>query len=175
MPYNRNDTGLTKNEFLKQVCRWADSSSTQTAAKWLDAIYEVIVRELYYNGSCRVPELGTFGLEHLDEYYQTQEDKSGKKNIYRVPERDIPTFVPNDEFINDVNMQGVTKKFRKRMKAGKVTRQDYLRQLRAESVDAFGSLQEQRVEQAKENFQKLLKEKRKNTKGKVEPEVDEED
>ena len=170
-----NNLALTNKEFFKQACRWADVTSTQTAAKYWDAFVEVIIREIYYNGTCRVPYLGTFSTRTVGESLQKQTGPDGKEVIYRVPEREVPVFTPHDDFINDINMQGVTKTYRKRLKAGTLTQRDWERQIRAESMNVVGTLSEERIEASKEKFKELLEEKKKKHKGKVEPEEDEED
>ncbi len=162
--------GLTNKEFYKQSCRWADVTSIQTAAKWWSAFAEVIIRELYYNGTCRLPLLGTFSTRTVGEALQKQIGPEGKPVIYRVPERQVPIFTPADDFINDINCQGVTKAYRKRLKSGTLTQRDWERQIRAESMNVSGTLSEERIEASKEKFKLLLKEKKTKCKGKVENE-----
>lgn len=154
---------VTNKEFFKQACRWKDSTSIQTAAEWWGAFQEVIIREVFYNGSCRVPGLGTFTVTEEPSYYQTQKGPNGKTMTYLVQGRIRPNFTPEDDFINDINMQGVTKKYRKRLKEGALTERDYARQVRADSLAASACVDEmveQRREKAQKEFQKLLKTKR---------------
>lgn len=154
---------ITNKEFFKQACRWKDSASTQTAGEWWSAFLEVIVREVFYNGKCRVPGLGTFTVRQEDGYTQTQRMKNGKIVSYKVPPRVYPLFAPEDDFINDINMQGVTKAYRKRLKAGELKARDYERELRAETVkmvDIVDDMVEQRREKAQAELQELLKTKR---------------
>ena len=172
--YDIPDMGLTDKEFYTQACRWANASTLSTAVKWWQAFVEVIIREEYYNGTCRVPLLGTFNTRTVDEAIQKQTDVNGKTVYYRVPERNVPQFTPSDGFINDINMQGVTKAYRKRLKKNQLTQRDWERHFRAESCDLYDNLSEERVEQAKEKFQEKLIEKKKKFNKKVEPE-DEED
>lgn len=153
----------TNKEFFKQACRWKDSTSIQTAAEWWSAFQEVIIREVFYNGCCRVPGLGTFTIKEEESHYTKQRMPNGKEVTYLVPGRIIPIFTPEDDFINDVNMQGVTKKYRKRLKQGALTERDYTRQVRADSLAASACVDEmveQRREKAQQEFQKLLKTKR---------------
>lgn len=154
---------VTNKEFFKQACRWKDSSSIQTAAEWWSAFQEVIIREIFYNGCCRVPGLGTFTVTEEPSHYQTQKMSSGKTMTYLVPGRIKPDFTPEDDFINDINMQGVTKKYRRRLKEGSLTERDYARQIRADSLAASACVDEmveQRRESARKEFQKLLELKR---------------
>lgn len=163
-----NNGALTDKEFLKQACRWADATSVTTASKWWWAFVEVIIRELYYNGSCRIPGLGTFTTKKMGEKIQIQKGLGGREVTYKVPEREVPVFVPHSDMIDDINMQGVTKHYRKKLKAGELTKRDYARQARAESLGVLGSLSEERMEASKEKFIELLEEKKKKTKGKIE-------
>lgn len=155
---------LTNKEFFKQACRWKDSTSIQTAAEWWGAFQEVIIREVFYNGSCRVPGLGIFTVTEEPSYYQTQKTPNGKTMTYLVQSRIKPNFTPEDDFINDINMQGVTKKYRRRLKEGALNERDYARQVRADSLAASACVDEmveQRREKAQKEFQKLLNTKRK--------------
>lgn len=176
MTTNNNNRELTNKEFYLEACRFADSKSAATAKKWWQAFVEVIVRQLYFNNSCSVPYLGVFGLKYLPQQTQTQKSPDGDGVVvYEVPERNIPIFSPNDSFVNDVNMIGVTKAFRKRQKKNKLTQRDHLRQQRSEMLGAEGSLSEAHLEAAKARFLETLKEKAANTKGKVIEDDDDED
>lgn len=153
----------TNKEFFKQACRWKDTTSIQTAAEWWSAFQEVIIREVFYNGCCRVPGIGTFTIKEEESHYMKQRMPNGKEVTYLVPGRIVPIFTPEDDFINDVNMQGVTKQYRKRLKKGALTERDYTRQIRADSLAAGACVDEiieQRRESAKKEFQKLLEKKR---------------
>ena len=156
---------VTNKEFFKQACRWKDSVSVQTAAEWLAAFQEVIIREIFYNGVCRVPGLGTFMIKEEESHYQKQRMPNGKEMTYLIPGRITPIFTPEDDFINDINMQGVTRKYRQRLKQGSLSERDYARQIRADSLAASACVDEmieQRRETAKKEFQKLLDKKRKD-------------
>lgn len=167
-----NNFYLTDKEFYKLMARYADVSNLQTVSKYWQAAVEVIIRELYINGTCRVPFLGTFSTKKYGEQIQIQKGPDGKEIIYRVPEREIPIFTPHDDMINDVNMCGVTKRYRKRLKAGTLTQRDYMRQIRAETLNVNGSLSEERLEASKIKFKELLNEKKNKIKGKVDKEDD---
>ena len=164
---------LTDKEFFKQMARFADVSSLETVQKYWYAACEVIIRELFYNGTCRVPGLGTFSTRKVGEQVQIQKGPDGKEAVYKVPEREVPIFTPHDDMINDINMQGVTKAYRRRLKAGALTQRDYERQVRAEALGVVGSLSEERITASKEKFKKMLDEKKKKIKGKVDLKEDE--
>ncbi len=155
---------VTNKEFFKQACRWKDCNTIQTAADWWSAFQEVIIREVFYNGCCRVPGIGTFTVREEEEKLQTQKMVNGKIVSYKVPARVYPLFTPEDDFINDINMQGVTKMYRKRLKKGELKARDYERELRAESLtmmDVMDDMIEQRREKAQQELQELLESKRK--------------
>lgn len=167
------NTTLTDKEFFTQMARFADVNSLQTVQKYWYAACEVIIRELFYNGTCRVPGLGTFSTRKVGEQIQIQKGPEGREVVYRVPEREVPVFTPHDDMINDINMQGVTKQYRKRLKAGTLTQRDYERQVRAEALGVIGSLSEERIEASKKKFKEMLDEKKKKIKGKVDLTEDE--
>lgn len=169
------DYALTDKEFFIQACRWADAKNIKTASAWWDAFVEVIVREMFYTGACKLPNLGVLSCRQIAESLQVQKGPNGEEMVYRVPERYVPSiFVPDDGFINDVNMQGITKAYRRRLKAGQLTQRDWERQMRADALNVEGALSKPQIEKAQEEFKELLKEKKKKTKGKVEPEDDDE-
>ena len=164
---------LTDKEFFTQMARFADVNDPRTCAKYWYAACEVIIRELFYNGTCRVPTLGTFTTKHIGESIQVQKGIDGKQVVYQVPPRDVPEFTPHDDMINDINMHGVTKQYRKRLKAGKLSKRDYERQVRAEILNVDGNLTEKRLEDSKQKFNEMLKEKKERFKGKVDLKEDE--
>ena len=104
---------------------------------------------------------------------QIQKGPNGKEIVYRVPEREVPIFTPHDDMINDINMQGVTKAYRRRLKAGTLTQRDYERQVRAEALGVVGSLSEERINASKDKFKEMLNEKKRKIKGKVDLTEDE--
>lgn len=171
-----NNYSLTDKEFFTQACRWADAKNLKTAANWWDAFVEVIVREIFYTGTCRLPNIGTIHCKIIAESLQVQKTPQGREVVYRVPERMLPNiFVPEDHFVNDVNMQGITKQFRKRLKKGMLTQRDWERQARAESLNIEGSLSKERIEKAQAEFKELLENKKKKFKGKAVAENDEDE
>lgn len=165
---------VTNKEFFTQACRWKDSKSVQTAAEWWAAFQEVIIREIFYNGACRVPGLGTFTIVEEEEKIQKQTASNGKTIVYRVPARIMPIFKAEDDFINDVNMQGVTKAYRKRLKSNMLTERDLVRDIRAtEMNDVVQDMMAERKESAQAEFQELLKQKRDAKKGDKKDELSE--
>lgn len=154
---------MTNKEFFTQACRWKDSSSVRTAAEWWAAFQEVIIREIFYNGVCRVPGLGKFIIQEFESSYKKSMNAKGKTVTYYVPARIKPVFIPEDDFINDINMSGVTKSYRKRLKNKKLIQRDFERELRAEALNVDATLEEMMIarrKKSKENFQKLLQSKR---------------
>ena len=101
-------------ELYRLVARELDCTA-QTARKYVDAIVEVIAKEVYLSGTCRVPNLGIFDAQHIDEKIQKQVH-DGEVFEYIMPEHVKPIFTPCDTFINDCNMKGVTKLYRRRAK-----------------------------------------------------------
>ena len=75
--------------------------------------------------------------------------------------------------INDVNMQGVTKKYRKRVKNNQLTYRDIARQERAKKLGVFGSIAEDRVNASKASFKEMLEQRKAEKEKMKEGEVDE--
>ena len=162
MPYDTGDN--TDKEFYAGVARLLNVKPETVKRYWVEGFNEFIVRQIYFKGSCRLPYMGRFGIKKIAESIQKQTDGNGGTVVYRVPERYVPVFYPHDTMVNDINMQGVTKQYRLRYKKGALTERDYRRQLRAESVNAEGSLLEEQVEAAKEKFHSYLRDKKKQQK-----------
>lgn len=155
---------MTNKEFFQQVARFKESQP-KTAAEWWAAIQEVIVRQVFYEGSCRLPGIGLFTIEEEPEKTSKQ-TLNGKTVVYKVPARIKPVFHAEDDFINDINMSGVTKQYRKRLKANALTYRDVERELRAADVgEVVQDMMAERKERAKVEFQELLKKKRDAKKG----------
>lgn len=164
---------LTDKEFFKEACRWKGSESEKSAATWWSAFVEVIIHELFVKGLCRMPGIGAFTVELKESKTFNQPLPGGGYAKYTAPARIIPIFTPQDDFINDINMQGVTKAYRKRLRKGELKSRDYERELRAEAMQALANVEEmlaEKKEEAQVSFQKLLMEKRqknKETKSKI--------
>lgn len=160
MPYGNSDKNTGK-ELYADIARILDVSIKTVKRYIVDGFYEAVVRRLYLQRSCTIPNLGTFTLVHEPESYQRQMNENGEEVIYKVPARDKPIFTPHDTFINDVNYMGVTKAYRKRAKKNQLTAMDYRRQQRAAELGEYGSKAQDRIEQSKENFKELLEKKKK--------------
>lgn len=160
MENNVKCPALTSKEFYTKACRYADSTSTETAKKWWRAFNEVFVHELYHNHTCRLPDVGTFDVRVVEESIQRQVAPGGELMVYRVPERIVPTFTPHDTFINDVNYAIVTKAGRKREKRDVVTKRDQDRKCRAEADGVSDiPMTPEEIELSKARFASILKNK----------------
>lgn len=155
MPYN-NSNKQTDKEFYAGVARMLGVSPATVKKYWVEGFYEYFVRTEYLTGVCRFPKLGTFGLRRVAESFQVQRNVEGEEVVYRVPERDVPIFTPHDTAINDVNMMGVTKPYRKRKSKNVLTEDDYKRQQRAEILGVHGSLSKERIEASEKEFGEFL-------------------
>ena len=145
-------------ELYRLVARELDCTA-QTARNYLDAIVEVIAKEVYLSGTCRVPNLGTFDAQHIDEKIQNQEH-DGELFEYRLHEHVKPIFAPCDTFINDCNMKGVTKLYRRRAKNKQLTVRDLQRIAKAEAIERLKKVSDETKEAAQVDFAEKLKEKR---------------
>lgn len=158
---------LSDKEFYTLMARYADVTNLSTVEKYYKAMVETVIREMIINHTCRLPLLGTFNVREINESFQIQRGKDGKEKMYKVPARIVPTFIPHDDFINDINMIAVTKKGRRRVRNGDLTERDYLRQVRSESMGMVGCLSEERIEMSRKKFKELLQDKKNKIKGKV--------
>lgn len=149
---------MTDKEFYTKVARWKDCSP-KTAREWWDAFTEELIHEIYIYGSCSLPNIGLFYLEHKDASIQNQTDSNGKHHTYIVPAREYPRFQPDDDFINDCNMSGVTKSYRRRLKKNILNARDQLREQRIAYFDGVKVSEEEKMETIKSNFADMLKEK----------------
>ena len=142
--------------FYLEACRFADSKSASTAAKWWAAFNEVIIRHLFYEGEINTPLFGKFKIKRIKESKQVQKDAEGKSVLYTIPAHDIPAFIPSDNFINDVNMSGITKAYRKRRRKDCLTERDYLRELRAGALGITDVGSKEIKQEAQAAFQQKL-------------------
>ena len=145
-------------ELYRLVARELDCTA-QTARKYVDAIVEVIAKEVYLSGTCRVPNLGIFDAQHIDEKIQKQVH-DGEVFEYIMPEHVKPIFTPCDTFINDCNMKGVTKMYRRRAKNKQLTVRDLQRIAKAEAIERLKKVSDETKEAAQVEFAEKLKEKR---------------
>lgn len=173
MAYNGH---LSDKEFYEAICRWADSTNTQTASKWWNAAMEVIIRNVYLTGSCRVPGLGAIVTKEVEETFQKQIDPTtGQQVVYRVPARVLPQLIASDDFVDDINMEGVTKAYRKRLKKNQLSIRDYEREVRAQAMKVDKFVPQAQVEEAQEKFKGLLKQKVAKNKAKLSKNKDEDE
>lgn len=170
MPYN-NSSSLTDKEFYTGVSRFLGVTPS-TAKRYLeDGFYEFIIRELITKQSCRIPLLGMIKLEYKEGGISTQM-KNGEQVMYEIPARYLPIFVPHDIMVNDVNIHGVTKKFRKRQKNNQLNEADYRRQLRRkemcldeeDAVETYRQLMEKKKEKFREDLERKVSESKDNGK-----------
>ena len=131
-----NYKGLTDKEFYAAAAQWADMYDKQRMERYTKALAEVIIHELCFVGELRVPYLGMFAVQKYKGYEYTTKDFGGKPRKVRVPDRQIPIFVPCDSLINDVNSEYATKEFKRRENRGTMSWRDYTRELRHEMWDA---------------------------------------
>ena len=130
-----NSDEIRKEEFYLESARWMDTTDIRKVQKCWDAFVETITRELFFRGKCVVPFIGTFYTRHIKEGVHKTHDQEGYEMYYYVPDHDMPAFRPCDSFINDINMQGVTKKFRTRLKQNKLNLRDRQRITKKEAME----------------------------------------
>ena len=134
------DTVLTKTQYEEESTPvfklWARLANTRPSVvqKYYESWYETIVRELYTGGSVYLPKMGWIFLKEYTSGAQKQIQPDGTYKYYEVEPRDIPAFRPENDFINDINMKGVTQSWRWRQKHGKPTWRDKERERRAAEI-----------------------------------------
>lgn len=153
-------------DFYLRVARNRNASD-RTVREWWLSFYDQILTLLFVTGKCTLPMIGTIVLVEKEEQIQKQVDSNGEEHLYLVPARSYPVLYVEDDFINDVNMQGVTKSYRKRLRRGALTQRDYLRIQRAENMNVSPVDTARKIEEAsKEKFAKTLKKKKEELDGK---------
>ena len=150
---------MTDREFYMSASRILDCSP-QTVQKYWEGIAEAIVRNVYFLEECKLPGIGILRVRHFDAYAQKQTSPSGGVVVYQVPEHNTPHFTPSDNFVNDINMGGVTKQYRRRVKANKLTKHDLARIAKAEEYERLKSVKEEDKRKAEDNFKELLARKK---------------
>lgn len=128
--------------------------SPQTAKKYWMGFVDTIVHMLHFDGRCQMPSVGTFELKEVPSWTGMAKDDNGE-----LVERTIPawfkiTYRSNDDFINNVNGRGVTKKYRKRVRDRKLTPNDLKLITQAEiertAKRTLEQMQNERIEKAKQ-------------------------
>lgn len=149
-----------EEKMYEGMCRWIGGCNRNTAMRNYYAIVQYIAHELYINGKCQLPNLGTFTTEYIKGEIEELELENGRTVKKKMPDRIIPIFCPEDDFINDINLQGVTKKYRERLKRNELTEHDYERMMKAEEIASLVEPTEEKIEETKRDFKEFL-EKRK--------------
>lgn len=147
-------------EFFTMASRM-NGTTPATAKQWWNCFYETILRDLFVSGQCYLPKIGHFVLEERKGGIQKQKQKDGTYKYYEVPTIDKPVLYPEDEFVDDVNMMGVTKTYRRRVKKQMITARDREREQRARQFLGI-DYEEAEIEERKqadisrENFDEFL-------------------
>ena len=127
--------------------------SPQTAKKYWMGFVDTIIHILHFDGKCQMPSVGTFTLEELPERRVMAKNEQGE-----LVERINPAWFKilykyNEDFLNNVNGRGVTKKYRRRVRERKLTPNDLklITQAEAERTAkrTLKQMQDERIEQAK--------------------------
>lgn len=128
--------------------------SPQTAKKYWMCFVDTIIHMLHFDGKCQMPSVGQFYLQEMPEQRVV-----GKNNDGELVERVNPKWYKilykyNEDFLNNVNGRGVTKKYRKRVRDRKLTPNDLklITQAEAERTAkrTLEQMQNERIEQAKQ-------------------------
>lgn len=150
---------MSDKEFYISLSRVLDTS-IPTVKKYWEGFVEAIIRNVYFNEECHLPGLGEIRVKHIDAYEQKQKSGNGDYVYYKVPEHNKPYFEPCDNFVNDINMGGVTKAYRKRVKANKMTKHDLARIAKAQAYERLKNVTDEDKKKADANFLELLAQKK---------------
>nr|DAO57505.1 MAG TPA: Bacterial DNA-binding protein [Caudoviricetes sp.] len=151
---------IKEKEFYTKAARWTDATNIDTVKKYWYAFVETIIREVFQNGSCIMPGIGEITLKKEEGSVQVVK-KDNETEIYPVPDHYYPSIRFFDNFTNDVNMKGYTHEFKKRVRGRTLTQSDYKRALRADSLNVEGNLNDKQIQEAKENFAKIMNQRQK--------------
>lgn len=149
---------MNDKEFYNSVARVMDVSA-QTVKKYWEGFCEAIVRNVYFNEDCLLPGVGRITVTHVDEYEQ-KHIEGGKTVYYKVPEHNKPVFKATENFVNDINMGGVTPAYRRRVKANKLNKHDYARIAKAEMYERLKNVSTEDKKKAEDKFRDLLAQKK---------------
>lgn len=146
--------GNTNTQFFKYAAELVDSSP-ETVRKYYQACVDTLIHMLHFDGRCHLPYVGVFTLEEMPERTVIAKDADGE-----LVERTNPAwfkilYKTNEDFLNNVNGRGVTKKYRKRVRERKLTKNDLKLITQAEmertAKKTLKQQQDDRIAEAKKN------------------------
>jgi hypothetical protein len=128
--------------------------SPQTAKKYWMGFVDTIIHILHFDGKCQMPSIGTFTLEELPERKVMAKNEQGELVEQINPAWFKILYKYNEDFLNNVNGRGVTKKYRRRVRERKLTPNDLKLITQAEmertAKRTLKQMQDDRIEQAKQ-------------------------
>ena len=99
-----------------------------------------------------MPGVGTFELKEVPSWTGMAKDDNGELVERTIPSWFKITYKSNDDFVNNVNGRGVTKRYRKRVRERKLTPNDLKLITQAEiertAKRTLKQMQDERIEQA---------------------------
>lgn len=122
------------DDFFAEAAKWIKVKNIKVVKQYWEGFLETIVRNMYLYGRCEVPGIGVFVCKHIPEGVRKQHNKDGQEIFYYIPEHDMPHLKPCDDFINDINMDGVTGKYRQRLKNQQLNASDIARVTKKEAL-----------------------------------------
>ena len=124
--------------------------SPQTAKKYWMGFVDTIIHILHFDGKCQMPSVGTFNLEELPERRVMAKNEQGELVEQINPAWFKILYKVNEDFLNNVNGRGVTKKYRKRVRERKLTPNDLKLLTQAEAERTARKTLEQRAQERME-------------------------
>lgn len=165
---NNNKKRFDAQEFFEyaSILFEEENATPAVAKKWWYVFVEIIVRWCFLRGECRLPQVGVFKMiKSPREVVPVRFKNNTDTPVYQSNEKFLVYFEPVDDFIDDVNMKGISHEFRKKARKGLLTTRDYLRELRAEQltkVKKWDKAREKHSKATQKEFLAELKEKQKD-------------
>lgn len=110
-------------DFYEYAANLLESKPDTVKKYWL-ACVDTIIHMLHFDGRCQMPGVGRFDLKEIPEWNGIAKNDAGE-----LVERTNPAwfkilYTVNEDFLNNVNGRGVTKRYRKRVRERKLTKND---------------------------------------------------
>lgn len=110
-------------DFYEYAANLLETKPDTVKKYWL-ACVDTIIHMLHFDGRCQMPGVGRFDLKEIPEWNGIAKNDAGE-----LVERTNPAwfkiiYTVNEDFLNNVNGRGVTRKYRKRVRERKLTKND---------------------------------------------------
>ncbi len=98
---------MGKKTRYDELCRLltfkVKGATINSADKYLQGLYKIILEQLELNGEFVLPKFGKFYIEHVEDREMIATGKNREKKYIYVPQMDKIKFTPYKEFKDDIN------------------------------------------------------------------------